>query len=117
MPLYELLDDQDTVIERRFLPAETTVGTGAPGEYARMRLAAVQPGPDRYLVPKLVVVDRLIAAGKLAAAVAALAGASLATQQRWAAAGQIYSDDPDALALLAAIGADPDAILAVGDGQ
>lgn len=117
MPLYELIDEGGAVIERRAYPEAVTVGDGAAGEFARMRLAAEQPGPARHLVPKLLVVDRLIAAGKLSDAVAALAASSLAIQQRWAAASQIYSDDPDALALLAAIGADPETILAAGDGQ
>jgi len=114
MPLYELLNEAGEVIERRACPAGTLVGEGAPGEYARMRLGAVQPGPANYLVPKLLVVDRLIAAGKLDAAIAALAATPAAMQQRWAAATQVYNDDPDALALLAAIAADPEVILAPG---
>jgi len=112
MPLYELLDDQGDVIERRWRETGIDVGEGAPGEFARMRLAAAQPGPARWFVPKLVIVERLEAAGKLAQAVAALEGSSLAVQQRWAAAVEIHNDDPDALALLIAIAADPEAILA-----
>jgi len=63
-------------------------------------------------VPKIVVVERLHAAGKLAAARTAIDAASLLMREKWNAAQSIKQDDPDALALLTAIGADPAVILA-----
>lgn len=69
----------------------------------------------RYLVPKLLIVERLHAAGKLTDAVAALAASSLVVQQRWAAATAIYNDDVDAHALVSAIGANTATILAPED--
>ncbi|HKH34649.1 MAG TPA: hypothetical protein VKA80_10895, partial [Beijerinckiaceae bacterium] len=62
--------------------------------------------------PKRVIVDRLQAAGKLAAARTALDAQDLYTQERWNAREAILANDPTAVALLAAIGADPAAILA-----
>lgn len=64
------------------------------------------------IIPKRVIVDRLYAAGKLDAARAALDAADLYTQERWNCRDSIYSDDPTAIALLTAIGADPAVILA-----
>lgn len=81
---------------------------------------AVPPAPAGD-VAKLLVVERLEAAGLLRAALAALqidapaadlTDAALALRERWLAAREIARDDPGALALLAAIGADPAAILA-----
>lgn len=66
----------------------------------------------RRLVPKSIIVDRLHAAGKLDAAFAALNVADLYTRQRWETRSAIYSDDPTAVALIRAIGADPAVILA-----
>ena len=43
MPLYELLNEAGAVIERRRTATPVRVGPGAEGEYANMRLAAVQP--------------------------------------------------------------------------
>ncbi len=71
-----------------------------------------QSAPARYLVPKYVIVDRLIGAGKLAAARAALDAQSLAIREKWSARSSIYCDDETAIALLDAIDADPAAILA-----
>lgn len=65
--------------------------------------------PARF-VPKLTIVDRLIAAGKLEDALALL-GSNVAMKARWDAATAIASDDPHMRAALGAIGADPDAIL------
>ncbi len=63
-------------------------------------------------VPKSVIVSRLIAAGKIEAAYAAL-NSDPAAWARWVASDRpaINHDDPDAIALLNAIGADPDVIL------
>ena len=66
--------------------------------------------PDRWSVPKLVLVDRLIAAGLAANANAALNAAPIA-KMRFDAAVEIYSDDADARGFLAAIGGDPDQLL------
>lgn len=63
------------------------------------------------LVDKLVIVDRLITAGLINAAIAAMA-ANPVTKIRFDAAVQIDPTDPDVLAFLAAIGADPKIILA-----
>lgn len=67
---------------------------------------------ERRMVPKGIIVERLIAAGKIEAARAALAQISVADQERWNAKPAVYADDPRALALLRAIGADPAVILA-----
>jgi hypothetical protein len=71
-------------------------------------------GPTaRRMVRKSVVQARLIEAGKMNAAYAALTSNS-AHYARWFAPDhpEVYADDPDAIALLQAIGADPEAILA-----
>jgi hypothetical protein len=67
----------------------------------------------RRIVRKSDIVTRLHEAGLLAAASKAL-NADLYTRERWYAADYpaIYADDPEALALLKAIGADPEVILA-----
>jgi hypothetical protein len=76
---------------------------------AYQALAAAPP----YLVPKLLIVDRLIAADKDGAAYAALeATGNERLKRRWDAAVQVRSDDADAIALLTAVGADPAVILA-----
>ncbi|MBX3583546.1 MAG: hypothetical protein KF810_16800 [Rhizobiaceae bacterium] len=69
--------------------------------------------PVRRKVSKALVHQRLIEAGKMAAAKVAL-DADANAYGRWFAPGfdDVYADDPDALALLKAIGADPDAIMA-----
>jgi hypothetical protein len=68
--------------------------------------------PSRWLVPKLVIVDRLISAGLMDAATAALDDPANATSKaRWDACIEVWNDDADATALLAAIGADPTAML------
>lgn len=70
------------------------------------------PAPVRRLVAKADIVDRLQAAGKLDAARVALDAADLYTRERWNVRNGIYADDPTALALLKAIGADPAVIMA-----
>lgn len=71
------------------------------------------PPPEPRKVPKSVIVSRLIAADKIAAAKAAL-DTNPAAFARWFASDRpaVNFDDPDAIALLKAIGADPDSILA-----
>jgi hypothetical protein len=73
----------------------------------------VPPPAPRRLVPKSIIVARLNAAGKLAAAKAAL-DADLYARERWYAADRpaIYVDDREAVALLTAIGADVAEIMA-----
>jgi hypothetical protein len=71
-------------------------------------------GPTaRRKLPKSVVQARLIAAGKMDAAYLALTSNS-AYFARWFAPGhpEVYADDPDALLLLATIGADAEEIMA-----
>ena len=75
-------------------------------------ISYVPPPVTSWPVPKLTVVERLIAAGKLAKADAALGQATLAIRKRYEAAEVIMSDNADAIALLTAIGADPAVILA-----
>jgi hypothetical protein len=74
---------------------------------------AAEATPVRRLVPKSTITARLIDAGKIAAALTALQS-SPAAYARWIAADQpaVYADDADTLALLAAIGADAETILA-----
>lgn len=77
--------------------------------------------PSAWEVPKLVVVERLVLAGKLRAARQALklgvpdddlTDDELALRDRWEAARVIASGDQDARSLFTAIGADPNVILA-----
>lgn len=73
--------------------------------------ADVPVAPPR-LVDKGTITERLIAAGKLEAALAALAALPVADQQRWANKPAIHATDARARALIAAIGLNPDEILA-----
>jgi hypothetical protein len=85
-----------------------------PGEREILAKAAELAAlPDRRPVPKSLIVMRLNAAGKLAAASSAL-NADIYARERWYAPDKpaIYADDPEALALLEAIGADAEDILA-----
>lgn len=67
----------------------------------------------RRLVSKSLIISRLNDVGLLAAASPAI-NANLYVRERWYAPDRpaIYADDAEALALLAAIGADPETILA-----
>lgn len=58
------------------------------------------------------IVDRLHAAGKLKNIRAALDASPLYIQERWNARDDVYSDNPDTVALLTGIGADVGTILA-----
>lgn len=82
--------------------------------------AYVRPAP-RWEVAQLIVVRRLIAAGLLRDALAALrldapaddlSDAELALRESWRAATALYSDDAEVIGFLRAIGADPAVILA-----
>lgn len=71
------------------------------------------PHPPKRQVLKSVIISRLIAAGKIADARAALESDAAAYARWWAPdRPAINFDDPEALALLRAIGADPDVIMA-----
>lgn len=76
---------------------------------AGFALPTVQLPEPRHEVDKLVVVDRLEAAGLGEIADAALTGKA---RRRWNAAVSLYADDPEIIGFLEAIGADPVAILA-----
>lgn len=69
------------------------------------------PPPAPVYIPRLIIVDRLIAAGKLTEALAAVA-ADPVTEARWNAAVEIAVDDPTARALCVSLDLDPDVILA-----
>lgn len=71
------------------------------------------PSSPKRTVAKSTIVSRLIETGKIEAAYAALT-ADPAAWARWVASDRpvINYDDPDAIALLNAIGANPDEILA-----
>lgn len=89
------------------VPDDDALTAAFPG-YPEAKAAA-----SRRKVPKYLVVQRLTEAGKIGLAKAALES-DPAAFARWFAPGHTYvfADDPDALALLAAIGADADAIMA-----
>ena len=72
-----------------------------------------EPADGKRLVLKSVIISRLIAAGKIDAAKAALESRAASFARWWAPdRPAINHDDPDALALLKAIGADATVILA-----
>lgn len=79
-------------------------------------IAEITPPPEppaaRWEVRKLLVLDRLVVAGHFDAAMVALGGPGQIAYERWSAAQTLASDDAQVIALLEAIGADPEAILA-----
>lgn len=79
---------------------------GTPDDY-------VEPAAPRRQVLKAVVEQRLIEAGLMDAAFAALSSSGVLFV-RWYSriSDSVFFDDPDALALLDAIGADPEVIMA-----
>lgn len=88
------------------------IGLHAPG-MTLAKYLLVRDEPPKRLIPKSVIVSRLIAADRIADAKAAL-DANPAAFARWFASDRpaINHDDEDAIKLLRAIGADPDVILA-----
>jgi hypothetical protein len=72
---------------------------------------AAAAAASQWYVPKLTLVDRLIAAGKAEEAMAALNADPIA-KLRWDAATEISSADTTVISFLTAIGAKPDEILA-----
>jgi hypothetical protein len=77
---------------------------------------ATKPGPEpltRRRVPRRTIIERLAAAGLLDEAETALLAAPALTRWKWnTAIDGVYFDDPETLAFLAQINADPDVILA-----
>ena len=65
---------------------------------------------DIVYIPKLIIIDRLIALDKLPDALAVL-NSDATKKARWDAATEIATDDSDVIMVLAAIGIDPDAVL------
>lgn len=87
----------------------TTVSDGVT--FAEIFARRAEPAPR--LVLKSVIISRLIAVGKIDAAKAALESRAASFARWWAPdRPAINHDDPDALALLTAIGADASEILA-----
>lgn len=91
-------------VEREMTPKEVV-------EYQEW--VSALPAPPKRTIPKSVVSARLIAAGLIAPAMAALQSDPVAFA-RWISADKpvVDCDDPLALQLLKAIGANPDEILA-----
>lgn len=83
---------------------------GVPVMVLQLIDAPIAPTPRRA-VRKLLIVDRLIAAGLAEAAAAGFAQQPVA-KMRWDAATDVWADDADVIGFLTAIGADPDVILA-----
>ncbi len=111
-------DTYAIVAVSEFVVPEGKVITGAPS-YSVDAGAVIETYPVddapvyRPMVRKSIVQQRLIEAGKMNAVYAALTS-NAAYFARWFAPDRpaVYCDDPDALILLAAIGADPSTILA-----
>ncbi|MCB2019808.1 MAG: hypothetical protein KDG44_03315 [Burkholderiaceae bacterium] len=84
-----------------------------PGQTVSDLLAEVppEPAPPRARVPKSVVLSRLTDA-QLEAALALMTPRQM---ERWRAPDQptVYTDDPDTVAIVTAVGADPQVVLAV----
>lgn len=85
------------------------VPTRVPSE-AELRAVLASTGALKP-VRKITIVNRLIAAEKMAAALAAM-DADPVLKARWDAAPEIYPDDEEAITFLTAIGADAAAVLA-----
>lgn len=133
--LVAVLDENGTVIETRDLgptPVAVKPGRVLPLVEDKPELGTDQTygtptyevGPDQVIahypvvairrtVAKSLIITRLNEAGKLAAARQAL-NADIYRRERWYAPDKpdVFADDPEALALLAAIGADPAIIMA-----
>jgi hypothetical protein len=115
LPGYIEEDDADYVAWRAVGALPTRIASEE--ELDAVLLAAGQghrsPHPPKRQVLKSVIIARLIAAGKIAAAKAELEQDAAAYARWWAPdRPAINHDDPDALMLLATIGADPDVIMA-----
>lgn len=93
-----------------FLPEATEAQKQAARDYVTAHLAELNETPARY-ISKLTIRRRLRALGLEDAADAALASNAQA-QKDWDDAEEIAADDAQVRAMLAAIGANPDEILA-----
>ena len=72
---------------------------------------AADPEPETITyIPKLAIVDRLIALGKLSDALAVL-NSDATKKARWDAATEIATDDADVIAVLTALGIDASQVL------
>jgi hypothetical protein len=105
---WPLADGETFVVE-----AETVEGLVLAEDEQSLRAGTAQELAPRRLVAKSLIVERLHAAGLLAAARSAL-DADLYARERWYAPDKpsIYADDAEALALLTAIGAEAGVVLA-----
>lgn len=94
-----------------FLPEASQAQREAAQSYLAAHFTEINEVAMVKILSKLLIVDRLIAAGKIEAAIAAL-NADPVGKFRWDAAQEIASNDPQVRAFLAVIGANPDEILA-----
>jgi len=89
-----------------------TVADSTPGVEIGQSIPEGATLTKRQLL-KLTILYRLKEAGLLSAALAALASASAEDQALWSNASRIDCDDAMVLAVLSAIGADPEVIMAI----
>lgn len=112
-PKFPASDQHPDAVRYRMTVAGRDVWVDATGgQPTAAEVAALLNPPHR--VSKATVIARLIAVGKLDAAEAALAQ-DRSAYWRFQAAQELASDNAEARALLTAIGADPEAILAPED--
>lgn len=122
MKLYKLSDGTTLPAAAQFRIGDQVYPSGWLATATDDELAALgivvevvdDPPPPQLprLVRKSVIIDRLHDAGKLDAAYAVLQAAPLYDRQRWESREAVYYNDQTLLAVLAAIDADPDVILA-----
>lgn len=103
--------DSDRTTWRVDFASDATDAQKAAGLAALVAFDPNAPEPMRY-ISKRIVVERLSAAGKLAAAFAALGGPGALQYERWSASASVDTENPDVIKLLTAIGADLPTILA-----
>lgn len=110
---FALLDGSDNLLRYGLFATKPADPAGKPGwHWVESPEPPPQP-PTRWEVRKLLIIDRLSAAGLFDAAMAALGGPGALAYERWSAASVIDSDDAEVRGLLSAIGGDPDTILAL----
>lgn len=112
---YALLDSNDNLLRYDYFDQKPPdpAGKGWRWEASPEPAPEPPPPPTRWDVRKLLIIDRLSAAGLFSAAMSALGGPGALAYERWSAAAVIDSDDAEVRGLLTAIGADPDAILSM----
>jgi hypothetical protein len=91
--------------------AESVVAT-KDARIAELEAQVAVPEPEEPTLPKLLVVNRLIEAKLLDDAYAVLGGPGKPLYERWQASSQVRVENDEVRALLEAIGADLDVILA-----